>query len=256
MPLIHPTAVLASGVHLAAGVSVGPFVVIEDDVTVAAGTQLLAGSVLQRGTRVGRDCLIGPYAVLGGAPMDASFAGEDSRVEIGDNVQLRDFVTVHRATGAGEATIVGNGTLAMSYVHVSHNARVGSDCVLTASAQLGGHTQIGDHAVLGAGAMLHQFCRAGPFSMLGAASGFNRDVLPFALARGNMARHYGLNRVGLQRHAFSAERYTLLEQAFRALRRRDQAAFAELAERSEDVRQVQEFIATSDRGVARFVGRR
>jgi UDP-N-acetylglucosamine acyltransferase len=257
MPAIHPTAVIAPGAELAPGVSVGPLVVVEEDVSVGAGTQLLTGTVLLAGTSVGRDCRLGPYAVLGGEPMDSSFQGERSAVLLGDRVELREFATVHRATGEGAVTSVGDDTLIMSYAHVSHNARVGRHCVLTTSVQLGGHTQIGDHAVLGAGAMLHQFCRVGPYAMLGAASGFNQDILPFFMARGNMARHYRLNRVGLQRNGFSAERYGALEQAFRALRKRDLTALALLAEQSSDVQLLQEFIASSTRGVARFVsGRR
>lgn len=253
MPDIHPSAVVSPGAQLAAGVSIGPFVVIEADVQVGSGTQLLAGTVLHSGTRVGSDCRLGPYAVLGGEPMDASFTGERSFVLLGDRVELREFATVHRATGAELATSVGNDTLIMSYAHVSHNAQVGRHCTLTTSVQLGGHTQIGDFAVLGSGALLHQFCRVGPYAMLGAASGYNQDILPFFMARGNMAKHYRLNRVGLQRHGFSAERYTLLEKAFRALRRRDHAALDELAPQSADVQLLQEFIASSKRGVARFV---
>jgi UDP-N-acetylglucosamine acyltransferase len=256
-PEIHPSAIIAAGAHLADSVSVGPLVVIEDGVTVGSGTRLLAGTVLQAGTRVGRDCTLGPYAVLGGEPMDSSFKGEESFTVLGDRVELREFATVHRATGAGAATLVGDDTLIMSYAHVSHNAQVGKHCVLTTTVQLGGHVQVGDHAVLGAGAMLHQFCRVGPYAMLGAASGFNQDILPFFMARGNMAKHYRLNRVGLQRNGFSSERYHALEQAFRALRRRDRAALAELAQQSADVQLLQDFIAQSKRGVARFAaGRR
>jgi UDP-N-acetylglucosamine acyltransferase len=166
---------------------------------------------------------------------------------------LRDFATVHRATGEGAETRVGAGTLVMSYAHISHNVRVGNACVLTANVQLGGYCEVGDGAVLGAAAMLHQFCRVGAGAMFGAGSGANRDVLPYSLARGNPARHYRLNRVGLARRGVTGERYRALERAIRAFRRRDWALLAALADESEDVRAMLHFKETSRRGLCGFV---
>jgi UDP-N-acetylglucosamine acyltransferase len=250
---IDPSAVVSPSARLAGDVEIGPFVVVEEDVTVAAGSVLLAGSVIHSGSRIGRDCRIGPYAVVGGTPMDSAFRGEPSLVVLGDRVSLREFATVHRATGEGNATRIGDDTLVMSYAHVSHNVQVGAGCTLTTAVQLGGHCQVGDNAVMGSNAILHQYCRIGTFAMFGAGSASNQDTLPFLMARGNPARHYRLNRVGLQRHGIDGERYRQLERAVRALRRRDRAAFDELAGTSDEVRMMQEFIAASRRGVVRFV---
>ncbi len=242
--IVHPDAVLGEGVRI------GPLAVVEKDVVVGAGTQLLTGTVLQPGTRVGAGCTIGPYAVLGSLPMDSDFRGEESYVEIGDRVSIRDFATVHRATGEGRATRVGSGSLLMTYVHVSHNVQVGESVTLTAGSQLGGHSVVGDRAVLGAGAQLHQFVRVGELAMVGAMSGLNRDALPYTLLHGLYAEHYGLNRVGLKRNGFTGERYRLLERAYRALRRRDRELFSELAGESAEARRLQEFIDASARGVS------
>lgn len=246
-------AFVAAGADLAEGVYVGPGAVVEAGVRVGAGTRLLAGTVLRRGVEVGARCVVGPYAVLGGEPMDTAFRGEDSRVVIEDDVQVREFVTVHRATGEGAVTRVGAGTLLMSYAHVSHNCDVGRGCVITTCVQLGGHTQVGDRANVGSGSLLHQFCRVGAYAMFGAASAANQDVLPFAMARGNPARHYRLNAVGLRRAGFAGERYRHLEAALRAVRRRDMAALEELATVSQDAAEMLAFVRTSKRGVARFV---
>lgn len=251
---VAPSAVIDDSAALAPDVFVGPGVVIETGVVVGSGSRLLAGTVLRSGTTVGRGCVIGPYAVLGGEPMDSRFRGEPSSVEIGDDVSVREFATLHRATGEGAVTRVGARTLVMSYVHVSHNSQIGTDCVLTSAAQLGGHSTIGDHAVVGASSVMHQFCRVGRYAMFGAASAANQDVLPFAMARGNPAKHYRLNRVGLQRAGIVGERYSQLEGAVRLLRRRDLSALAELAAGNEDVAYLLEFIHSSRRGVARFVG--
>jgi UDP-N-acetylglucosamine acyltransferase len=251
---VHPSAYVHPDARLAPDVVLGPGVVVEADVEVGTGSEVLAGTVLHGGSRVGARCRLGPYAVVGGVPMDSHFDGEASLAVLGDDVTLREFATVHRATGAGARTTVGTGSLLMSYVHVSHNCTVGRGCVLTTAVQLGGHSQIGDHAVLGSGALIHQFCRIGEYAMFGAASAANMDVLPFTMARGNPARHYRLNRVGLLRHGIDGERYRALEQAVRALRQRDRARLDELARTSADVRRLLEFADASERGVARFVG--
>ncbi len=220
---VDPTA------KLGANVAIGPFVTIEADVEVGEGSRLLPGTVLLAGSRVGRGCTLGPYAVVGAEPMDTGFHGERSLAVLEDEVTLRDFATVHRATGEGHETRVGAGTLVMSYAHVSHNVSVGERCVITTAVQLGGHAQFG------------------------AGSATNQDVLPFSMARGNPARHYRLNTVGLKRNGFSGERYGDLERAMRYLRRRDHAALAELAATNGDAKELLDFVAASRRGVLRFV---
>ena len=239
--------------RLGRGVQIGPFVTIEADVEGGGGSRLLPGTVLLAGSRVGGGCTLGPYAVVGAEPMDTGFHGEPSLAVLEDGVTLRDFATVHRATGEGRETRVGRGTLVMSYAHVSHNATVGEQCVITTAVQLGGHVQVGHHAVLGSGALVHQFARVGAYAMFGAGCATNQDVLPFSMARGNPARHYRLNAVGLKRNGFTGERYRDLERALRFLRRRDHAALAELAVTNADARELLEFVASSRRGVLRFV---
>jgi len=252
-PPIAATAVVHPGARLAADVTVAHGVVVEDGVVVGSGTRLGVGTVLLSGTIIGERCRIGPYAVIGGEPMDRSFAGEPSSVVIGDDVEIREFATVHRATGEGARTTIGRGSLIMNYVHVSHNTVVGEGCVLTNSVQLGGHSQVGDRAVIGAGSVLHQFCRVGTLAMYGAASASNQDILPFSMARGNPARHYRLNAVGLRRNGIEGERYRLVESAVRCLRRKDMAGLEELAAVSADAALLKSFVADSRRGTARFV---
>lgn len=244
---VHPDAVLAPGV------SVGHGVVIEAGVTIGENTEVLTGSVLHSGSHIGRDCRLGPYAVIGGEPLDTAFAGEPSTAVVEDSVRVREFATIHRATGVGAETRVGAGSLVMSYAHVSHNVRVGRGCVLTTAVQLGGHSQVGDHAVIGSGTLLHQFCRVGAYAMFGAGSATNTDVLPFSMARGNPTRHYRLNSIGLKRHGITGDRYLNLESALRAIRKRDVARLEELAAANEDARLLLEFIRSSKRGIARFV---
>lgn len=252
--MIHPTAVIHPDAQLAGNVVIHPFVVIEAGVTVGAGTELKAGTVLQKGTRVGANCKLGPYAVIGGTPMDTRFKGEESCIFIEDSVDLREFVSVHRATGEGAETRIGAGTLVMSNVHISHNVRIGKECTLTTAVQVGGHCEIGNYVVIGSGSMMHQFCRIGDYAMFGAGSGVNQDILPFSMARGNPGTHYRLNKVGLERRGITGERYKFLEKAIRAFRRKEWELLEELAAQNDDVKMMLEFKNTSKRGLCSFVG--
>jgi len=252
MARVHDSAVVATGAQLADSVVIGPNVVIEDDVVVAEGSVISAGSVLHQGARVGRNCHLGPYAVMAGDPMDTSFRGERSFVVLEDDVVLREFVTVHKATGEGAETRIGEGSLIMTYAHITHNCQVGKHCVLVTSVQLGGHCEVGDYAFMGSMAVLHQFCRVGAYAMYGAASATNQDVLPFSMARGNPCKHLRLNKVGLERRGITGERYKLLEKAIRGFRRKDKVLLTELAEQSPDVKTMLEFESSSTRGLCRF----
>ncbi|MDZ7708132.1 MAG: acyl-ACP--UDP-N-acetylglucosamine O-acyltransferase [Trueperaceae bacterium] len=254
MAQVHASAVVDRSARLAADVQVGPHAVIEADVVVGPGTVLLPGTVLSSGSRVGARCRLGPYATVGGLPMDRDFAGEVSFAVLEDEVELRDFSSVHRATGAGAETRIGAGSLVMSYAHVTHNVQVGRGAVLTNLVQLGGHVRVGDRAVLGAGTMVHQFAQVGAYAMVGGMSGVNRDVLPYALARGNFAEHYRVNAVGLRRNGIEGERYHAIEQALRALRRGDDERFVQLAADWPEVDLMRTFRDASRRGLARFRG--
>jgi UDP-N-acetylglucosamine acyltransferase len=251
--MIHPTAVIHPTTQIAEDVTIHPFVVIEAGVIVGSGTELKVGTVLQAGTRVGANCQLGPYTVLGGTPMDSSFKGEESFVVIEDRVDLREFVSIHRATGEGAETRIGEGTLVMSSVHISHNVKIGKECTLTTAVQVGGHCDLGNYVVIGSGSMMHQFCRIGDYAMFGAGSGINQDILPFSMARGNPGTHYKLNKVGLERRGITGERYKLLEKAIRAFRRKEWEYLEELATESDDVKIMLEFKNSSKRGLCPFI---
>lgn len=252
-PRVHPTALIAPTAELSDDATVGPFAVVEDGVVIGPGATIEVGAVLRRGTRVGAGARIGPYAVIGSPPMDARFRGEASFVAIGARADLREHVTVHRATGEGASTRIGDDVLVMTGAHVSHNSVVGDGAVLTTQVQLGGHVEIGAGAVLGAGVMMHQWTRVGRWAMVGATSASNTDLLPFALSRGNPARHYRLNAVGMRRRNVPVATTSALQNALRCLRRRDRAELAALAAATPEVAELVAFIDASQRGVARFV---
>jgi UDP-N-acetylglucosamine acyltransferase len=261
---VHPTAVVDPGAELGEGVVVGPHAVVGPEVEVGAGTEVGAGAQLRGPARLGRENRIFSHACIGFEPQDLKFAGERTRLEIGDQNHFREFVTVHRGTGGGGgATTIGSGGLFMAYSHVAHDCRVGDRVIFANAATLAGHVEVGDDATIGAFSAVHQFCRVGRHAYIGGFSVVVQDALPFAKTVGHKPACYGLNRVGLERKGFDAEALRRLQAAMKALTRSGlntgQALAVLRAEHAghPDVDYLIAFVESSRRGVIRGLpGRR
>lgn len=216
---IHPTAIVASGAKLGAGVEIGAYAVIEDDVEIGAGTLIGPHAVIHSHTRMGTGNRVHAHAILGDAPQHLAYKPADiTRLEIGDNNIFREAVTAHRAFHAGAATRIGSNCFLMAGSHVGHDCEIGNHVIITNGTLLGGHVMVGDRAVLGGNTGVHQFVRIGSFAMAAAGIMIRKDVLPYSMLAGEPARHYRLNGIGLRRNGINGERYKALEQAFRRLR--------------------------------------
>ncbi len=215
--LIHPTAVINPKAELDPTVQVGPYAVIGEQVTIGAGTRIGAHAVIEGPTEIGVNNRIFPSAVIGGEPQDLKYRGAASWVKIGDGNLFREFVTVNRATGEGEATTIGDNNMFMAYAHVAHNCEIANEVIVTNSVAIAGHVKIESQVRIGGVVGIHQFVHIGRMAMLGGMSRIIRDVPPYMLAEGNPSRVRGLNLVGLKRQGFSSEEIGDLKKAFRLL---------------------------------------
>ena len=254
MPNIHPTGLVDPAAELEEGVAIGPYAIVEADVCIGAETEIGAYTVIKRHTRIGRGNQVHEHAVIGGDPQDVSFKPCVSRVIIGDDNRIREGVTIHRATQAGQATRIGDGNFLMAYAHVAHDCAVGNQTVFANGATLAGYVSVGDRAFLSGSVVIHQFCRIGRLVMLSGLAAVGMDCLPFILAAGNPARAKGLNRIGLRRAGFSQAEIQELNRAFHLLLlsgRPLKEALAELsAWGSPLVSEWVSFIGSSKRGFA------
>lgn len=217
--LIHPTAVIHPGAELHPTVQIGPYAAIGDKVKVGPGTTIGAHVVLEGPTEIGARNQIFSGAVIGSEPQDLKYDGAPSWVRIGDDNRIREYVTINRATGAGEATSIGNGNLLMAYVHVAHNCVIEDSVVIANNLAMAGHVHIESKATIGGAVGIHQFVRIGHLAMVGGCSRIDRDVPPYTRVAGNPARVRSLNLVGLKRAGLTAEEMGLLKKAFRTLYR-------------------------------------
>lgn len=219
--LIHPTAVIHAGANLHPTVQVGPYAVVGEQVKVGANTVIGAHAVLDGRTEIGDRNQIFPGAVIGSEPQDLKYDGSLNLVKIGDDNCFREYVTVNRATRAGEATIIGNGNLLMAYVHVGHNCVIADQVVIANGVAMAGHVHIESQARISGILGIHQFVHIGRLAMVGGMTRIDRDVPPYMLVEGNPARVRSLNQVGLRRAGLTTEdegkMFQALKKAFRIL---------------------------------------
>jgi len=202
---IHPLACVSPKAKLGDNVEVGPFAFIDENVEIGDGCKILPNAVIFSYVRMGKDCTVFPGAVVGAIPQDLKFDGEESWVEIGDRVNIRECVTINRGTSAsGKAlTKIGSDVLVMSYVHVAHDCNIGNHTILVSKVALAGETDVDDWAIVGGASVAHQFTKVGCHAMIGGFSKLTKDVPPYALAGRTECCFEGVNRIGLARRGFT-----------------------------------------------------
>ena len=254
---VHPTAIIDARAKVHPTCKIGPFCVIGPDVELGEGCELISQVAIQGPTKTGTNNRFYPFCAIGMAPQDLSYAGEPTRLEIGDHNQIREGVTISRGTSKGGGlTRVGSHTLVMAYCHIAHDCRIGDHVIMANGATLGGHVVVEEWAVVGALCPVHHFVRIGTHSFVGGGTTITRDVLPFSKTVAARNTHaYGLNAIGLERHGFSPERIRKIHHAYRVLlasKLNTSQALGKLkaeAEAGNDVEMLIRFIETSERGV-------
>jgi UDP-N-acetylglucosamine acyltransferase len=255
---IHPTAVVSRRAKIAEGIKIGPYSIIGEKVTVGRDTVIGSHVVIDGHTVIGEKNRIYPFVSIGLPPQDINYRGEDTRVIIGDENIIREFVTVNRATTKQDrVTIVGNRNYLMAYAHVAHDCTLGNSIIMSNAATLGGHIEIGDYAIIGGLVAIHQFVRIGAYSFIGGKSATVKDIPPFMMAAGDRAKLYGLNTRGLKREGFSQEKINGLKKAYQIIWR-DRHLLHEALERVgreitpfKELQMLLDFLVSSKRGVVR-----
>ncbi len=254
---IHKTAVIDPEVQLGEGVTVDAYAVIGPGVVLGAGCHIGPHAVVMGPSRFGERNTICAHAVVGGDPQDLKYRGEKTELIVGDRNMFREFCTVHRGTVTGRGkTVIGDDNFFMAYCHIAHDCIVGNRTVFANGASLAGHVDVQDDAIIGGFAGVRQFQRVGQHAFVGGFTPANKDVLPFLWTSSDRpTRAWKVNSVGLARKGFSPERIDALQKAYRAMHRNrhNQAAMlealAKIAETSDDVKALLEFIKTSHDGV-------
>ena len=254
--MVHPTAIIHPQSRIGAGCEIGPYCVIGEHVELGPGCRLHSHVVIDGHTRLGQSNEIFPFASIGLRTQDLKWKGGLTRTEIGDHNTIRECVTIHSATGEGEATVIGSHNNILANSHIGHNVVLGN-WVIISMAALAGHVVVEDYALVGGLSAVHQFCRIGTMAMTGGCTKVVQDVPPYVIVDGNPAEARTINKVGLERNGVSEAAQAALRQAYKILFREGLTTSNALARiESElpplpEVKHLVQFIRGSARGITK-----
>ena len=254
--MVHPTAIIHPQSRIGAGCEIGPYCVIGEHVELGPGCRLHSHVVIDGHTRLGQSNEIFPFASIGLRTQDLKWKGGLTRTEIGDHNTIRECVTIHSATGEGEATVIGSHNNILASSHIGHNVVLGNRVIISMAA-LAGHVVVEDHALVGGLSAVHQFCRIGTMAMTGGCTKVVQDVAPYVIVDGNPAEARTINKVGLERNGVPEGAQAALRQAYKILFRDGLTTSNALARiESElpplpEVKHLVQFIRGSERGITK-----
>ncbi|MFA3789518.1 acyl-ACP--UDP-N-acetylglucosamine O-acyltransferase [Aliiglaciecola sp. SL4] len=256
--MIHDTAIVHPSVKLASDVEIGPYSLIGEDVEIGSGTVVESHVVIKGPCIIGKNNRFFQFGSIGEECQDKKYAGEKTRLEIGDNNVFRESVTIHRGTVQDKSlTKIGSNNLFMAYAHVAHDCVIGDDNIFANNATLAGHVHVGSSVILGGNTAVHQFCKIGSNSFTGGGGIILRDIPPYVMINGIDNTPAGINSEGLRRRGFDKEVIMSIKRAYKVLYRsgnRAEEAVQELrkmAETTKEVGLMAEFVANSSRGIIR-----
>lgn len=256
--MIDSHAIVSPQAQLASDVQVGPFTVIGPNVTIGAGTIIGPHVVINGPTSIGENNRIFQFASIGDAPQDKKYAGEPTRLEIGDRNVFRESCTINRGTAHGAGlTKIGSDNLFMAYAHVAHDCSIGNKTIFANTATLGGHVEVGDWVILGGLSAVHQFCKLGAHAFIAGGAIITRDVPPYVMVAGNPAEPHAVNSEGLKRRGFTPNQVKNIRAAYRLLYRSELKLadaveqMKKLAESQPEIRDFVDFIGRSTRSLVR-----
>ena len=216
--MIHKTAIIDSNAKISKNVKIGPYSIIGPNVEIDDETEIQSHVNIIGYTKIGKKNKIYSFASIGNDPQDLKFQGEETKLEIGDNNKIREYVTINPGTkGGGGITRVGDNCLFMVSAHIAHDCIVGNNVILANNVPLGGHAQIDDDAIIGGNSAVQQFTRVGKSAMIGGMCGVVRDIIPYGIAHGNRSVLQGLNLIGLRRKNIPNKEIMILSNAYKEI---------------------------------------
>ena len=219
--MIHSTAIISDSAKIGDDVEIGPYSVVGDNVEIGRGTRIDSHVVVNGPTTIGPDNHIYQFASIGDDPQDKKYAGEPTRLLVGDRNTIREFTTISRGTAQDIGdTILGDDNWIMAYVHIAHDCVIGNKTIMANNVTLAGHVHVDDWVIFGGFSGAHQFCRIGAHWLLGICAGVNSDVPAYTMVAGQPASPRGINSEGLKRRDFSEEQIRNIKHAYRLVYRK------------------------------------
>jgi UDP-N-acetylglucosamine acyltransferase len=256
--MIHSTAIIDPSAIIADDVSIGPYTIIGADVEISSGCEIASHVVIKGPSKIGKNNKILQFASVGEEPQDKKYHGEPTLLEIGDNNLIRESVTINRGTvQGGGITKIGNNNWIMAYVHIAHDCIIGNDNIFANNASLAGHVIIDDFVIMGGFTLISQFKHMASHSFSAMSSVISRNVPPYVLVSGHMAKPIGINVEGLKRRNFSEIQIKNIRKAYKLIYRsglkieQAQQQISEMVEEKDELSLLTHFLKNQTGGVIR-----
>ncbi len=252
---IHKTAMVSSKAEIDTSAEIGACVTIEEGVKIGPGVKIMPNVYIHEGTEIGEGTYIHVGAIIGNDPQDFAYEGAKTFTKIGKNNVIREYVTIHRGTKEGSATVMGDNNMLMVQVHLGHNCKLENNVIVANGAILAGYVEVEKGAFISGNVVFHQFCRVGRYAMIGGFSGVNQDVPPYMLVRGPSYIR-GINLVGLRRAGFKRDVIKQIKEAYRIIFQPGRLLKDSLREISEsmpsdEIKHLVSFIKDAKRGICK-----
>ncbi len=216
--MIDQNSVIHKNAKISKTVEIGPYTVIGPNVEIGNDVKIHSHVNISGNSKIGDGTIIFPFASIGNAPQDLKFKGENTKLEIGKNNKIREYVTIHPGTeGGGGLTKIGDNCLFMISSHVAHDCKVGNNVIIANNVAIAGHVNVEDNVVIGGNSAVQQFTRIGKLAMIGGMTGVLHDVIPYGLSIGNRNYLQGLNLIGLRRANFENKDILGLTKAYKEI---------------------------------------
>ncbi len=216
--MIHKTAIIDSKAKISSKVEIGAYSIIGPNVEIGEGSSIQSHVNITGHTIIGKNNKLYPFSSIGSDPQDMKFKGEKTKLTIGNDNVIREYVTINPGTiQGGGTTKVGNNNLIMIGAHIAHDCLIGNNVVIANSAAIAGHAEINDHVIIGGNCGVQQFTRIGKMAMIGGMTGVSRDVIPYGLSTGNRNFLSGINVVGLRRNKVPNKEIIGLTEAYKEI---------------------------------------
>jgi len=215
--MIDKTAIINPKAKIDKNVRIGPYTVIGPNVEIGENTIIQSHVNISGHTKIGKGNKIYPFVSIN-EPQDLKYNDEQTKLIIGDNNKIREYVTINPGTvGGGGKTVIGNNCLLMISSHIAHDCLVGNNVIIANNVPLGGHVIVEDNVVIGGNSAVQQFTRIGTMAMIGGMTGVLHDVIPYGLSTGNRNSLQGLNLIGLRRAKFENKDILGLSEAYKEI---------------------------------------
>ena len=216
--MIHKTALIDPKTKISSNVMIGAYSVIGPNVEIDENTIIHSHVSISGHTKIGKKNKIYPFASIGNDPQDLKYKGEETKLIIGDNNTIREYVSINPGTiGGGNETKIGNNCLLMVSSHVAHDCLIEDNVVIANNVAIAGHAHIGKNVIIGGNSAVQQFTRIGKMAMIGGMTGVLNDVIPYGLSTGNRNTLQGLNLIGLRRAKFENKEILILSDAYKEI---------------------------------------